>query len=346
MPTWSSMAPSLSLRQSGAMEAAAAPRSAVDVRPVGRRRARRAAAALGARRPDRRAELRLRRRRRRPSRCSASTSTASTPSPASCSSSPAFYFAPEAAAGRVYYAIYVAVAPDRHRDLGVLRDQPRRRLHLPQQPRRRLILHLTTGALFALVAAIQSASTAPHCATPRRVRLEGQLELRARLEGAAGAGGAQGEEEDHAAADGHDPHLAADDRQGDRLLGLGGEGLEVDVARARARRRRCGRPRRGRRRPGAGSRRGSGGLSSGLWPVKTSRPPSSDLEEDRRPGRRAAGTRRGSRAGRGYQAMPPTAKATRLRRIRRSRRRGGPPAIGYFLPKGSGFGLLMRKITM
>jgi len=35
-----------------------------------------------------------------------------------------------------------------------------------------------------------------------------------RLEGAAGAGGAQGEEEDHAAADGHDAHLAADDGEG------------------------------------------------------------------------------------------------------------------------------------
>ena len=43
-------------------------------------------------------------------------------------------------------------------------------------------------------------------------------------------GGAEGEEEDHAAADGHDPHLAADDRQGDRLLGVGGERFEVDVA--------------------------------------------------------------------------------------------------------------------
>ena len=54
--------------------------------------------------------------------------------------------------------------------------------------------------------------------------------FRIELEGAAGAGGAQGEEEDHAAADGHDPHLAADDRQGELLLGLGREGFEVDVA--------------------------------------------------------------------------------------------------------------------
>ena len=50
------------------------------------------------------------------------------------------------------------------------------------------------------------------------------------LEGAAGAGGAEGKEEDYAAADGHDAHLAADDGQGQGLLGLGGEGFEVDVA--------------------------------------------------------------------------------------------------------------------
>ena len=43
-----------------------------------------------------------------------------------------------------------------------------------------------------------------------------------RLEGAAGAGGAQGQEEDHAAADGHDPHLAADYGEGEGLLGAAG----------------------------------------------------------------------------------------------------------------------------
>src|ERR1700754_3474850 len=47
---------------------------------------------------------------------------------------------------------------------------------------------------------------------------------------AAGRRGADGEEEDHDAADGHDAHLAADDLEGDLLLGLGGEGLDVDLA--------------------------------------------------------------------------------------------------------------------
>src|SRR5260221_858688 len=49
-------------------------------------------------------------------------------------------------------------------------------------------------------------------------------------ERAAGAGGAQGQEEDHAAADGHDAHLAADYRQGQGLLVGFGEGFEVDIA--------------------------------------------------------------------------------------------------------------------
>jgi|SRR6187399_582791 len=48
-------------------------------------------------------------------------------------------------------------------------------------------------------------------------------------EGAAGAGGTQGQEEDHAAADGHDAHLATDDGEGEGLLGAGRKGLEVDV---------------------------------------------------------------------------------------------------------------------
>src|SRR5665811_1374914 len=50
------------------------------------------------------------------------------------------------------------------------------------------------------------------------------------LKRAAGAGGAQAEEEDHAAADGHDPHLAADDRQGQLLLLALGQGFEFELA--------------------------------------------------------------------------------------------------------------------
>ena len=61
----------------------------MDLRPEGAGDPREPAAALGAGRPDRRAELRLRRRRGRPSGSSGSTSTASTRSPASSSSCPA-----------------------------------------------------------------------------------------------------------------------------------------------------------------------------------------------------------------------------------------------------------------
>ena len=123
--------------------------------------------------------------------------------------------------------------------------------------------HLATGTLFALIAADPARPRPRRRSDDRADRdprpLSWASDGHSPLEGAAGAGGAQAEEEDHAAADGHDPHLAADDREGDVLLGLGGQRLEVEVARARARRRRRGRPRRGRRRPAAGSRRGSGG---------------------------------------------------------------------------------------
>ena len=94
-----------------------------------------------------------------------------------------------------------------------------------------------------------------HPALPHRIAA---LSLRSALRWCR-FGGAQGEEEDHAAADGHDPHLAADDRQGDRLLGCRRAAPRSRCRRSRARRRRRGPPRRGRRRAAAGCRRGSGG---------------------------------------------------------------------------------------
>ena len=165
------------------------------------------------------------------------------------------------------------------------------------------------------------------------------------LEGAAGAGGAQAEEEDDAAADGHDPHLAADDRQRHLLLGLGGEGLDVEVAELAL--------------GGAGAGAlGEEGDEQRQQPVEVvevvvrfvagedEQAAEQRLQEDREPGRRAAGTRSGIEGRSRIQAMPPTAKAIRLQRISAQPTTRCTSAIAYFLLEGSGFRLLMRKITM
>ena len=172
---------------------------------------------------------------------------------------PAFYFAtrPKWA---VYYAIYVAAALILTGIWAFFDTQPAWVFTFPNN-HSDAFFHIVTGALFALIAAIQIARDRGPSATNAECSPSDALgRPRPRpLEGAAGAGGAEAEEEDHAAADGHDPHLAADDRQGDGLLGRRGQRLDVEARRSRARRRRRGRPRRGRRRRGAGSRRCSGG---------------------------------------------------------------------------------------
>ena len=117
--------------------------------------------------------------------------------------------------------------------LGGTRD---RRSNLPTQPR--LGLHLPQQ-LHNLKArpSLARCSRESHRGQPPEIRPgpRGLLVHEPAIadlgdESAAGAGGTQGQEEDHAAADGHDAHLTADDREGQRLLSLGREGFEVDVA--------------------------------------------------------------------------------------------------------------------
>src|SRR5829696_1777674 len=86
--------------------------------------------------------------------------------------------------------------------------------------------------------------------TPRqRSRLERRRVTRARrgaaptqpllpldLEQRARPRRAQGEEEDHPGGDGHDPHLAPNDREGDRSLALARQRLERQVAQLALRR--------------------------------------------------------------------------------------------------------------
>src|SRR6201746_223457 len=161
----------------------------------------------------------------------------------------------------------------------------------------------------------------------------------------AGRRGAQAEEEDDAAADGHDAHLAADDLQSDRFLGLGVEGLEVGVAELAL------------SRAGAGAL-GDEGDHQGKDPIEVvdafgglvvgedEQAAERDLKEDRGlgeaqqipEGNRGTTAEPGHPADRaaddkvdlGHQAPPPP----------RAPNRADIP------PKGSGFGLLMRKSTM